>query len=547
MYDLESEASRLASGRMTRMQFMRRGIAAGASLSLLAEIVAACGGGGGDAGGADAVKTSTAGAPVRGQPPTAPTGKITFADSQIPRATTWDPATSIGGFDARVFSMVFEPLIDIDPDGKLMPLLAESYKRLDARTLRIHLRDGIKFHHGSTLTAHDVKATIDRLGEPGSTLALASLMAPLHVRVRDDRTADIVCDQPFGVLERALVAVRIMSAEDLANEKLLKNRANGTGPFRLVRRTPQATHLEANTDYWVPGKPYIKEVEYRTISDQGARLDALRTGAIDAITEAAPAQINQFAKSSKFWIPPQRNYAPGQYVYILTQKGAMKDVRVRRAIAHAVDREAIAKSILRGVSPIGFSALPTNDPFYREQSPRFDYDPEKAKALLAESGQPSPNFKMATSSVFEFAPEADQAVAKYLEDVGINVNLDRVDVGAYAAGVYTKYDISLNALVEFTPKDPDSLFGFYRSPLDKVVFNHHDPKMSNLATRQRFVAGEAREVAVDKASGYIWNQQPLLYLADAYGPEIVSTRVSNYTPTPSFGLIGVKDAWVATA
>lgn len=443
----------------------------------------------------------------------------------------------------RLFSLLYEPLIDYDADGRLIPLLAQSYERVDPSTLRIVLRRGVAFHDGTELTSRDVKASLDRLGDPRSEVAYASLVTPLKVVPRGSHELDIVCVQPFGGLERSLVQVRIMTAADIADPKRLERRPNGTGPFRFVRRSSNETVLEAFPRYWREGYPRIARVSYRTIVDASARVDALRTGAVDFVVEASPAQIEQFRSDPKFKIPPLDAYSPSQYAYIYRHEGAMRDVRVRQAIALAVDRNAINDSILRGVQPIAYSVLPTRDPFYKPMAPRFDHDPERARALLASAGHGNGlKLRMPTSTLFQFAGEADAAVAEYLKDVGIDVTLDRMDVGAYASA-YADYDISLNAFVE-TTADPDRSFSLYRPPLDEAVYAMHDPRLADLSTQQRYRSGEARVAALDKAAAYGWEQQPMLFLADSVLPEIVAARVNDYAPTPSFGLTGLKAAWV---
>lgn len=544
VYDFAGEVQRLAAGQTTRKQFLGRGLAAGVSFSVLASALAACGDGGGSGG--DAKKGSGDKAPVSGKPPATPTGTLTVVDNQAPRVTNWDVHSSFGGLDARIWSMTYEPLIEIGEGGSIVPVLAESAERVSPTTLRVTLREGVRFHDGSPLTLADVKASLERLGREGSAVLFASLFTPFKVVEKGGQTFEIVCGKPFAPLEASLSIARIMQAKALADENLLK-RANGTGPFRFVSRDSQKTVLEANPDYWDAGKPHIKTVVYRTIVDQTARVDALRTGAGDMLAEAQPAQVEAFLKDSKFYVPPQSAYSPAQYVYLFRQTGPFGDVRLRQAAAMAVDREAIARSILRGVDPVASSPLPTTDQFYEPLTPSFGYDPEQARALVQEAtGGKGARITMASSTAFQFAPDADQAIAGYLRAVGIDVSIDRVDPGTYAAGVYTRYDLSLNALVETAPGEPDSLFSFYREPLFSAIFGRADPKLSELATRQRHVTGDARAAAVREAAQYIWERMPLLYLSDYYYPEIVSTRISNYNPTKTFGLVGVKDAWVAT-
>lgn len=534
MYELNAELDAVRSAGITRTQFMQRGLAAGVSFSTLAAVLSACGG--------DSTGTTSAGTPSEGTPPSRPTGRVVFGDSQPPRATNWDPASSFGGQDLRLFSLVYEPLIDLDEQGKLIPLLATRWERTSPTTVRLQLRQGVRFHDGTPLTARDVKASIERVGARGSRLALAGYFTETRVEVVDEQTVDVVASRSYGPLENVLAAIKIMPAAYVADEALMRKQPVGTGPYRFVSRNANDTVLTANADYWEAGKPHIKDVVYRTIADANARIDALKTGAIDFVVEASPAQISEFGGNAGFYIPPRESYAPAQYTYIIRQTGPLLDVRVRQAIAYAVDRETINRSILRGVAPIAYSPLPTTSPFYTEQSPRFEHDPEKARALLAEAGHSDLKLSLPTSTLFQFAGEADQAVAEYLREAGVTVDISRIDVGAFGSA-YTRYDISLNAFVGLVP-DVDQTLALYRPPFDTAVFAHSDPRMARLADAQRYIVGDGRRAAVDEATAYIWNQQTMLWLSDTYLPEIVAKRVNNYRPAPSFTLTGLKSAWV---
>ncbi len=544
MYDFESDARRVAMGALRRGEFLRRGLAAGVSVTFLGQVLAACGSGSGSGGSAGA-STLPSGAPRNGNPPATPTGRLVVGDVQAPRTANWDAAGSFGGYDIRLYSLLYEPLIDLDENGNLVPMLATKWERLSPTTVRVTLREGVKFHDGSPLRAQDVKATLDRLGTPNSTVLYAVVFAPLHCEIRNARTIDIVCDKPLGVLERALPFARIMSAKVLASPALLKRSPVGTGPFRYVSRNSSQTVLEANPDYWQPGKPHVKSVVFQTIPDQSARINALQTGTIDVMVEASTAQIDQFKPDSRFYIPPPRFYTPAHFFYYLRQKGPLADARVRQAFAYAIDRKAIASTVFRGVQAVGYSPIPTTSNFYTPLEPRYDHDPAKAKALLAQAGYANGlTITMPTSATFQEAPDCDAAVMSYLKAVGVTVNATRVDVATYSAGVETSYDMTFGGSVEVTG-DADSILVFFRQPLLKLEFNSDDKKMDQLANAQRALSGSARQAAVTAAAQYIWQQQPALFLTDYYFPEVVAKRVQNYTPTRAFGLVGLKDVWVS--
>ncbi len=535
------EVERAPATRTGRVWSLKAGLAVGASVALLAIALTACGGSGGTAG------AGSAGTSGSGQPPKTPQGKIVIADVQSSRTSGWDAAGSFGGFDIRLYSMIYEALVNHNAAGKLVPALATKWQRLSPTTLRVWLRHGVKFQNGQPFTAADVKATLDRLGAKNSTVLAAVLLAPMHVNVLNPYEVDVVTDKPDGSLLDDLSFALVMSAKDLA-DGALKQRPNGTGAFEFVSRTNTQTILKANPNYWNASLPHIKTVVSETIPDQTARANALRTGAVDLIPEAGPLQITQFRGNSNFYIPPPREYIPGHLVYIYREAGPLANPLVRQAFAYAVNRQPIVKSALQGLEAVGYSPLPTTDTMYKPLTPRFDYNPAKARALLKQAGYPHGfTLHLATSTVFPGQQQMDLAVASYLKAVGINVVLDQLDVGTFQAGVYAnpKYDMSVNTFVEASGTT-DNAFVVFRQPILKAVFNSTDPKIDQLANSQREPSDpQQHQAAVDAAANYIWQQQPALFMADAYNPDIISTRVHNYVPARNFGLSQLKYAWVS--
>lgn len=225
---------------------------------------------------------------------------------------------------------------------------------------------------------------------------------------------------------------------------------------------------------------------------------------------------------------------PAQIIAILQHNGPFANVKLRQAVAYAVDRKSIASSIMGGVNPVGQSSLPTNVPFYQPLQPVFAYDPDKASSLVKEAGFASGvDVTMATTTLVPNQLEIDQAIAASLEQVGFRVKIQRLEVGAFRSS-YNTYDISLNTLASFND-DADFLLGLYTGGAAAAIWHYKDDEFTKLQAAQRAATGAERQAAVTAAASHLWQDQVTLYLSDERWHTIVSTKVSDYTRAPLVG------------
>jgi peptide/nickel transport system substrate-binding protein len=534
---LADDARALAAGRLSRAQFIRRGVAAGVSMTVLGSVLAACGGeSASSGGGATDVATGAAPKPA-GSPPAVPTGTLVYGNAEPPTANYWDPAAGFGLVDEQVASLVHDTLLAHDADGTVHPQLAERVDRVSDRKVRVTLREGVRFQDGTPLTAADVAATFDRLGAKDSRLAQSNTVAPLSCKVTSPTVVEIVTEAPFGPLDAALAYVKILPKADIDTPANFRKRALGAGPYRFVSYEGNTVTLEANDDYWGE-KPHAKTIRFEYIEDLEARTNALLTGDIQIMSRVGSEQLARVKGNGDFYTT--KTSPPSQFASLYQHNGALRDAEIRQAIAHAVDREAIARGILKGVFPVGQSSLPTTSPMYEALDTRFPYDPEKAKALI---GGRRVELRMATATLFSHQVEIDQAIAQYLEAVGITVKLTKLEVGAFRTS-YNQYDLSLNTLGSFTG-DPDFIFGFYDGGTGEAVFHLRDPKIGELLAAQRQAVGDARPPKVTAMASYLWEQQASLYLADEIWYFIVSSDVQGYERAPLIGEPLAAKAWLA--
>lgn len=533
---LASDVHALEEGTLTRAQFIRRGVAAGVSVSALGTILAACGGKSAVKTGSTPVAAQATPKPVGG-PPSSPTGLLVYGNAEPPSGNYWDPAASFGLADEQVGSLVHDTLLMKDATGKNQPWLATSAERVGDRRMKVQLREGVTFQDGSPLTAKDVKASYDRIGAKGSKLAGQLTVAPLHCEITGPMSLDIITSKPYGPLEDSLASVKILSSSYIDRPSLFKKGSMGTGPYKFVSYQGNSITLEANPNYWGDG-PYIKTIRLDYIEDPAARINALLTGDVQILSRVGSDQIDGVKGSKSFYIT---KIGPVANIEGLSQhNGPLKDLRVRQAMVYAVDRESIAKNIMQGLNPVMHSALPTTSPFYKPLEPAYGYDPEKAKALLKETGPVTLTY--ATSGLIPHQLEIDQAITQYLQEAGFKIKTTKLEVGAFRS-TFTHYDFSLNTNASFTG-DPDFFLGFFNPPSSVAALHLDDPKIAPLVQAERETVGDARAAKVDAVAEYLWQSQPKFFLTDEVWYFLVSSKIQNYTRAPLIGEALAAKAWV---
>ncbi|WP_404330019.1 ABC transporter substrate-binding protein [Mesobacillus maritimus] len=346
----------------------------------------------------------------------------------------WDPIDTFLLDWSTVATSVFEGLVDRTLDLEIQPGLAESWEYLDDQTLEFKLRQGVQFHNGEPFNADAVKFTFDRLlGEEGQKGPQYSNYTSIDsVEVVDEftvkfhlNTADPVLLTKLAGYGAVIVPPQYVQEND---DEFFNNNPVGTGPFKMTGyKRDQEIVLEKNPDYWKEGLPKLDKVTFKVIPEASTRLAELQTGNIDVMKRVEVAQAETVKESSFLELIDvgtptvfSLRFDPGQK--------PMDNKLVRQAINYAVDKQAIIDEILSGYghqistyqSELSFGNNPDLKP--------YPYDPEKAKELLAEAG-------VAEGTTLDvYIPgndgnfkEITQAVAFYLEEVGLKMNINSVD------------------------------------------------------------------------------------------------------------------------
>lgn len=352
----------------------------------------------------------------------------------------WDTTThSILG-QVRIESLLFDKLFDAkgeesDPE-KLEPNLAVSATQIDDRTIEYKLREGVKFHDGTEFTAEDVKATFEYASQPSKASA-GWLPGVVRGEVVDKYTVRLITEQPSGSLWFSAAFIPILSKKDIESGAVASH-PNGTGPFKLKSQEGDTTILERNEDYW-KGVPKLKEIHWKYVSDASTRLLSLKAGEADVIDRLEPEQALGLAGSD--YADVQSVLTPESKWLLFRNKEPFKDnVKLRQAIAHAIDRDVILQLMGDAGAPAHNFVTPSKFG-YKEMEWPYPYDPEKAKQLLAEAGYPNgqglPELEYITSTGFyPKTKEYGEIIAAQLQQVGIKVKLTVLETAAWLDKLY---------------------------------------------------------------------------------------------------------------
>ena len=361
--------------------------------------------------------------------------------------TSLDPHEQLSGATLQMSHLLFDPLIRFRQDLSIEPRLAKSYERIDERTTRFHLREGVKFQSGRMLTAEDVVWTFDRLKQSPDFKALFEPFA--EARAVDDLTVDLVTKGPYPLVLNLATYIFPMDrafysgtdARGRPKDAIVKHgasfastHASGTGPF-IVKQREQGVRLRLKRfgDYWDTASPgNVEEIVFTPIKEPATRVAALLAGDVDFIAPVPPtdlARLKQTPCCTLITMPSTR-----VLTFELNQErvAAFKDPRVRLAMVHAVNSEGIAAKIMRGLATAAGQLSP---PGYAGHDPALvpRYDLAKAKALMEEAGY-ADGFSVtmiAPNNRYIEDARVAEAVAAMLAKINIRVDLQTMPKAQY--------------------------------------------------------------------------------------------------------------------
>lgn len=421
-----------------------------------------------------------------------------------------DPTSAAAGaIDSVLYSNVFEGLTRFMADGAVVPGLAKSWDISDdGLTYTFHLNEGVKFHDGTDMNADDVKFSLDRARAEDSTNAQKALFAAIaDVTVVDPMTVQLTLSEPNGNLlfNLAWGDAVIVAPESIEN---IKSNPVGTGAFKFSNWVQgDKIDLVKNADYW--GTPAnLDGATFKFISDPTAAFAAMMAQDIDAFVGfPAPENLPQFEADPRFQV--LKGSSEGETILSTNNKmPPLDNVKVRKAIAHAIDRQAIIDGAMFGLgTPIGTHFAPHN-PDYVDLTGNSNYDPELSKKLLAEAGFAdgfTTTLKLPPPS---YARRGGEIIAAQLRAVGIETEISNLEWAQWLEQVFRGKDYGLTIVSHTEPFD----IGIYARP--DYYFQYDNPdfqalmadlnKTTDPAMRSDMLAKAQTIISEDYVNGYLF-------------------------------------------
>src|SRR5262245_10253395 len=444
---------------------------------------------------------------------------------------TLDPQFVTDVPTSRIVMHIHETLVKPDEQGNMQPALATSWSTSDDKlTWTFKLRQGVKFHDGTPFNAAAVKATFERMRDPAvASPRRSSLAAIADIKVVDGFTVALVTKEPFAPLLAQISAynLAIMSPAQIAKAGAkYREQPAGTGPFRLKSWQPgERITLARNDDYW-GDKPRLDALETRVVPEDSARVLLLLGGEADVIASVPTVMLKRLESSSAGKVIRKTGFRT-IYVGLNNSMPPFNDRRVREAVAHAIDVNALQRGVLSGVGKLGGGFESPVIGGAKEIAPRT-HDPAKARKLLAEAGHPNgfeTSFYVPTGR-YLMDRQLGEAIQAQLAAVGIKVKIESPEWGAFSA-ITDQKKAPMFILGKGSPTgDLDftlTLTAMTNGRMNSFALSN--PELDKLILEQRgAVEPEKRRALLARAQDIIYEDVPAVVLF--YEDQLFATRAN---------------------
>ncbi|MDR5836038.1 ABC transporter substrate-binding protein [Caballeronia sp. LZ034LL] len=458
-----------------------------------------------------------------------------------------------------VSSNLFDGLISYDENFKPVPQLATSWtESADRRTITFKLRDDVKWHDGTPFTSADVQYSIMEVSKKVHPIARPTFAQITAVDTPDAHTAVFRLAQPSPVIWAYLdtSSAFIFPKHLYAGTDPLTNPYNakpvGTGAF-VFKEWSRGNYirLAKNPDYWDKGKPHVDELIFRIIPDASARSVALQNGTVQyaPLTPVSLIEARRLEKDPRLTVESKgwRANAPMFFMDFNLRRKQFQDVRVRRAIAHAINLKQLAQAVFYGFATPATGPVPSyQKSFYTADTPQYPYDPAKAEALLDEAGYKRDasgvrlRFNHLNHTYGEDYQRAGMFIQQQLKRIGVEVTLVNYDLPTYLRKVFTEHDFdTMNA---FYAAFADPQIGVVRRYWSKNIIagaawsngsGYASPEMDQvIETIQNEQDPQKRTQAIHQLQVIAQRDVPSINLGELKFFRIYSRRLQNVNTTP---------------
>ena len=474
----------------------------------------------------------------------------TLKISHSTRIATLNPLSLSGPAEYPVIDMAYSGLTRIGPDSQPMPDLAKSWEgSSDATEFTFHLHEGVTFHDGTPATSSDVVATYEAILNPDIPSSALSVLNMIDsVESVDDLTVKFTLSSPFADFptSTAHANARIISEEALSGDLTkLDTVVNGTGPFKMESYdSARITRLVRNEDYFSEGKPYLDAVEMHLFPDLAAETTNFLSGDIDVmllVQQADYARISSTPGINALRVPS------GRYVNVVMRfdQSPFDNLKVREALAYAIDRQLLVDLVLEGLGRPGHDNILSPEFKFRIDTPEKNYDPSKAKALLTEAGYPDGiRLDLVASNRPAIRAQVAIAIKQMALPAGFDINVETMPHDTYIANVWKKGNFYM------------AYWGM--QPTEDATFNllltsnasYEDTGWKNAKFDELVNAGRSTTIEAERAAAYSQAQELMLkelpYIIPFYEDVLTASKdhVKGYSINPINRYFYLENVWL---
>jgi peptide/nickel transport system substrate-binding protein len=477
--------------------------------------------------------------------PRMPAGYIQVDIENSPLSS--DPRYATDAISSRVNELAFDAMVRVDSNGQFVPNLAASIERPAPAVLVFHLRRGVRFCDGRELTARDVKFTYDSILAPSSMSAKRASLARLaEIDAPDDQTVVMTTRGPYApALELAMQ--EIVPAGTPPPAELRAPAPPGTGPFRIVSvKRDEAVVLERNR-YRTALESAPRGIVFKVVPDPTVRALELEEGSCDFSENNIQADLLPYLGGIPGLAISKSAGSSYQYLSFNFRDARLRDVRVRRAIAYAIDRDALLASYLRGTGRPATGMLAPENWAYEGAVEVYNYDPARAAKLLDEAGYPANAGGMrALSLVYNTTPEGarlGEAIQAMLRRVGVTIQI-RTNEFATFYGDIQRGNFDLTSMKWVGINDPNHYYMVFDSKMTPPA-GYNRGAYSNPAMDRLVEAGAVTLDPAERKRIYSRVQEiaardlPYVSLWWNDNVAVMSRRITGFTPHPNGSLISL--------
>lgn len=458
-----------------------------------------------------------------------------------------DPRYALDVASYRAIQLLYNGLVRLDAQARIVPDLAISWETPDATTYIFHLRRGVRFHDGSLLTAADVDYTFRSLLDPARESPKRASFDKIHsIEVLSEDSIRFELSEPFAPFLTNNMTLGIVPRPRSDSAAVpLDQHPIGTGPFAFEKREPNvALHLRAHTTYF-EGKPALDGVVLRVLPDAMVRLFELRKGNIDLLQNALPPDVlTQLQDDPQFRVL-QVAGTNFRYLGLNCRDPILRHIRVRQALAYAVDRQALIQHVLRGMARPADGILPAGHWAYTAQVPRYHFDPARAVQLLDEAGFPDPDgpgpqprfHLLYKTSQDDIGRRIAEVIQESLRRIGVAIDIRSYEWGTFYGDIRAG-NFQLYALQWVGVTEPDIFYHVFHSrsmpPKGANRGRYSNPRLDRLLEQgRRATILDTRHDVYRAAQRIVATELPYIPLWHQTNVAVLRTTFSGYRLSPS--------------